>query len=226
MYYNIHQFRLLILRNNKMIMQKSFQRAFVNYQIVSTILLIFISLFPLSADAQGNKKPKIVDQKPVTTNEDQPIPILFSYLEVIDSDDWFYPWGFSMKLYPGSNYSVEGNTVIPNPNFNGNLEVEVTVNDGEDDSNKYKLKISVLPINDKPIITGNSSLSINENESIVIQFSHLTVDDPDNTYPNNFILKLLSGNNYTIEGNKVIPQLNFSGSLSVNLIVNDGIADS
>ena len=190
------------------------------------IILILICLISFNAGAQDNKKPKIVDQTYLSTNEDQAITILFSYLDVEDIDDWFYPWGFTMKLYPGSNYTIDGNVVTPALNFNGTLVVQVTVNDGEDDSNKFDLEITVIPLNDKPIITGHSSISTDENQSITIQFDNLTVSDPDNTYPNDFSLRLLAGNSYTIDGNKVIPQPNFSGSLSVNLTVNDGNVDS
>lgn len=194
----------------------------------SGIFLILICLISFNAGAQDdhNKKPKIIDQEYLATNEDQVITILFSHLDVEDSDDWFYPWGFTMKLYPGLNYSIEGNVVTPALNFNGTLIVQVTVNDGEDDSNKFDLEISVIPINDKPIITGHSSISTNENQSITVQLDHLTVSDPDNTYPNDFSLKLLAGNNYTIDGTQVIPQSNFTGALSVNLTINDGNVDS
>ncbi|HEX8040294.1 MAG TPA: hypothetical protein VF490_14150, partial [Chryseosolibacter sp.] len=102
------------------------------------------------AEAQ-NRRPKITGQLDLSTNEEQSITILMSDLFVEDKDDWFYPWGFTMQLYPGTNYTLEGNVVTPALNFTGTLTVEVTVNDGEDDSNKYPLKITVNPVNDKPV---------------------------------------------------------------------------
>lgn len=159
-------------------------------------------------------------------NEDESITILMQYLDVEDPDDWFYPWGFTMQLYPGDNYTYNGNVVTPAPEFSGKLIVKVSVHDGEDESNKYDLEITVNPVNDKPIITGNAALSIKEGETITIATSHLTVKDPDDKYPEDFTLHVLNGTNYTVNGNQVIPQPGFSGTLSVNVSVNDGVAES
>lgn len=193
----------------------------------SLILLIFICCHFLKAEAQDNKnKPRIEGQENVSTNEDQAFTIQFSHLDVRDRDDWFYPWGFTMKLYPGSGYSVNGSEVIPDLNFNGTLVVPVTVNDGDSDSEKFDFKITVIPVNDKPVITGHSSLSTNENEPVTIELNHLTVTDPDNTYPDDFSLRIGAGNNYTTSGAQVVPESGFTGRLSVNLTVNDGQAES
>lgn len=193
----------------------------------SWICLILFFLIISEAGAQGKKgKPKIERQEYLATNEEQAITIRLSHLQVRDDDDWFYPWGFTLKLNPGSGYSINGDVVTPVVDFSGTLTVPVTVNDGEQDSDPFDLKITVIPINDKPVITGNSTLSTNENQAITILPGHLTVTDPDDSYPNDFSLKLLAGNNYTVDGSKAIPQLNFVGFLSVNLTVNDGEADS
>jgi gliding motility-associated-like protein len=189
--------------------------------------LIILSLIAFQAMPQEkNRKPKIVGQDQVSTNEDESVTILMQYLDVEDPDDWFYPWGFSMQLYPGDNYTYNGNVVTPAADFSGKLIVKVSVNDGEDESNKFDLEITVNSINDKPIITGNAALSIKEGETITIISSHLTVKDPDDKYPEDFTLHVLNGNNYTLNGNQVIPQTGFAGTLSVNVSVNDGTIES
>ena len=193
----------------------------------SAFSLLFVCLISFSAAAQGNnRKPKIIGQEELSTNEDESITILMSHLLVDDPDDWFYPWGFTMKLYPGSNYTLEGQIVVPSLEFSGKLEVEVSVHDGVDESNKFKLEIAVYPVNDKPRITGHTDLSTDEDKPVTIQTDHLRVTDPDDKYPDDFTMTLHAGNNYTFSGSTVTPQTGFFGTLNVNISVNDGALDS
>jgi gliding motility-associated-like protein len=196
----------------------------------SSSFLIFICLvsFNFLAGAQGpsNKKPHIVGQDFLAVNEDQSLTVLMTHLTVQDPDDWFYPWGFSMTIYPGQNYTYSGHVVTPATNFTGKLAVQVSVHDGVDESNRYNLEITVNPVNDRPIITGHDALSTNEDQAIGVQLSHLKVSDPDNRYPDDFTLHLRGGNNYSVEGNLIVPQAGFSGTLSVNVVVHDGQLES
>ena len=193
----------------------------------SFFLLLLLCVISLHAVAQGgNKKPRIVGQEPIATNEDESVTILMSHLDVEDPDDWFYPWGFTMQVYPGENYSLQGHVVTPTRDFFGTLKVPVTVHDGQDESNKFELSIEVNPINDKPTITGQSTLSTDEGVAISIQLQHVKVTDPDNKYPDDFTIKVHAGSNYTVNGTQVTPANGFSGSLSVNVTVNDGSAES
>jgi hypothetical protein len=77
-----------------------------------------------------------------------------------------------------------------------------------------------------PQITGQENLTINEDESITIQLSSLKVSDPDSPFPADFTLKISEGQNYSLSGNLVKPNKNFSGKLSVPVRVNDGKNDS
>lgn len=52
-------------------------------------------------------------------------------------------------------------------------------------------------INRVPEIVNQSTLLVNEDESLTIQFMHLTVVDQDNNYPEEFTLTISSGSNYT-----------------------------
>lgn len=193
----------------------------------SYFLLILLGVISLQAVAQdNNKKPKIVGQDVIITNEDESVTILMSHLDVDDDDDWFYPWGFTMQVYPGDNYTLQGSVLTPARNFFGKLKVQVTVHDGQDFSNKFDLEITVNPVNDKPVITGNTALSTNENQAVVITPAHLLVTDPDDKYPDDFTMKIHAGNNYTVNGNQITPQSGFAGNLSVNVTVNDGTLDS
>jgi gliding motility-associated-like protein len=190
------------------------------------IALAVAFILPFESQAQdptrGNKKPKIIGQQELRTVENQSIKIELTDLIVEDSDDWFYPWGFTMQLYDGDNYSVSGNTVIPKPSFFGTLTVPVTVNDGEENSEKYNLKITVEGSNDAPIITGQEPVIINEDGSFTITFNHLKVSDPDNNYPYGFSMILSPGSNYTLNDKTVTPAANYNGTVIVHLKVSDG----
>src|SRR5690348_6365323 len=77
-------------------------------------------------DTRGNNRPKIKGQSEVTTDEEVPVTIQLTDLVVEDKDDWFYPLGFTMKLYEGDDYTFSGRTVTPDKDFEGTLEVRVT----------------------------------------------------------------------------------------------------
>lgn len=193
----------------------------------SCFLLIFLCLVAIDSFGQGsNRKPRITGQDPISTNEDQNVTIQMTQLDVEDPDDWFYPWGFTMQLYPGENYTHQGHVVTPNRDFSGVLKVQVTVHDGQEESNKFDLAVTVHPVNDKPVITGHAALSTDEDRAITISLANLTVTDPDDKYPADFTLQVHNGNNYTASGLQVTPAAGFAGTLSVNVSVNDGSISS
>jgi len=177
-------------------------------------------------DKEKNFKPKIKGQQPLSTSEEDPITIEMWHLEVEDKDDVLYPIGFTMQLYAGTYYSFSGHAVTPEKDFTGTLTVPVTVNDGKDDSEKFDLKISVSNINDPPVITGQQSLGTTAGTGVKLEFAHLSVRDPDNAYPADFIVKIQDGENYSVSGNEITPEETYVGPLVVPIIVNDGKADS
>ncbi len=80
--------------------------------------------------------------------------------------------------------------------------------------------------NSIPVITASSSLSTPEETPLLISLDDLTVEEPDNEFPTDFSLTVLAGDNYTITESQVIPAIDFNGSLTVPVTVNDGIDDS
>ena len=77
-----------------------------------------------------------------------------------------------------------------------------------------------------PEITGQSALSTPEETALTITLGHLTVTDPDNTYPDDFTLSVQNGTNYTRSGNTITPVADFNGTLTVPVTVNDGTDNS
>ena len=84
------------------------------------------------------------------------------------------------------------------------------------------VSITVNPINDVPQITGQTPLGVLEDQDLPISLGNLVVTDPDNVYPDDFILSVGPGSNYDLSGTTVIPDPNFNGSLTVPVRVNDG----
>ncbi|NJM26777.1 MAG: tandem-95 repeat protein, partial [Bacteroidia bacterium] len=172
-----------------------------------------------------NDAPVITGQLPLNTNEDTSIALQLLYLTVTDVDNT-YPSGFTLTVLSGTNYTFSGTTVTPATNFNGTLSVSVRVNDGAANSAPFNLQITVTAVNDSPVITGQVPLSTGEDSPITVQLAHLTVADPDNSYPTGFSLIVLPGTNYTVSGAVVTPALDFIGTLTVPVRVNDGTVDS
>jgi large repetitive protein len=173
----------------------------------------------------ANDPPVIIGQQPVSTPEDTPVTISFSDLTVLDTDN-SYPTGFTLTIVAGTDYTVSGNTITPAADFTGTLNVTVTVNDGISESAPFQFQIQVGDSNDPPVITGQVPLSTNEEQAFALQLSHLTVVDPDNSYPNGFTILVAPGLNYTVDDTSVTPALNFTGTLLVPVRVNDGVNNS
>lgn len=172
-----------------------------------------------------NDPPMITGSNPVSGTEDTSIPIQLSNLIVTDTDNT-YPTGFTFTILPGANYTVSGASIVPAANFSGTLSVGIYVNDGFSNSNTFQLPVTVAPVNDAPLITSQLPITIAEDQAVVLDFSHLVVSDPDNSYPTGFILSLFTGTNYTLSGNTIIPNPNFKGTLSVPVQVNDSQLNS
>jgi len=80
--------------------------------------------------------------------------------------------------------------------------------------------------NEPPVITGQVPLSTPQNTELTLVLGNLTVTDPDNVYPADFTLNVQTGANYTVSGATITPATGFTGSLTVPVTVNDGIANS
>ncbi len=172
-----------------------------------------------------NDAPEITGQQAVSTNEEEPRTIALQDLIVSDPDNTF-PAGFSLTVFPGDNYTLTGNTILPVVDFSGSLTVPVQVSDGTQTSNIFELQVQVVAVNDKPVISGQLPVETPEDTPVTIQLSHLTVFDPDNNYPVGFTVIVGPGTNYTVTGTTVQPALDFNGTLNVSVTVSDGLASS
>jgi gliding motility-associated-like protein len=186
--------------------------------VLACLTFCFAPVYGQDSTAR-NKKPKIVGQRELTINEGETITIELNDLIVEDADDWFYPWGFTLSVYDGDNYTEVNNAVTPVDGFEGELTVPVKVNDGRDDSEKYNLRITVIGDNDPPTITGQQVITGNEDQPFTLEPSHLIINDPDTEQ---FTLIVSNGTNYTVSGNVINPAPEFNGVLSIPVQVSDG----
>jgi gliding motility-associated-like protein len=165
------------------------------------------------------------DPSPIAIDEGEAFTVTFGNLIVTDPDN-AYPTGFTLTVLSGTGYTYTGNTVTPNSNFTGMLTVKVKVNDGAVDSAPYDLQLSVSNINDAPVISGQLNVSTLEDQSVTLRLSDLLVTDPDSPWPTGFTMTLAGGPNYTFSELTVIPVSNYTGTLLVPVVVNDGSLNS
>jgi gliding motility-associated-like protein len=171
-----------------------------------------------------NDAPEITGQVPLSISENSPFTLALSHLTVSDPDN--DPATLTVSVMGGENYSVSGTTITPASGFNGDLTVGVFVNDGAENSNIFYLTISVNPVNDPPVITGQTDLTVSEDNALTFTLQNLVVSDPDNDFPAGFTLIVQPGADYSTAGTTVTPSANFNGTLSVSVVVNDGMSDS
>jgi gliding motility-associated-like protein len=173
----------------------------------------------------SNVAPIITGQHEISTARNVAIDLNLNMLRVDDPDN-SYPNDFSLRVFEGNNYALDGTRVIPGQDFTGTLDVRVQVNDGISNSNTFTLKITVKEGNIPPLILGQSPLATDEETPLAIEFDNLIVFDPDSPYPNGFTINISNGEHHNVEGRTIQPHENFYGHLSVMVTVQDGKLES
>jgi hypothetical protein len=168
--------------------------------------------------------PVIEDQLALSTDEEVALTITLDDLTITDIDSDADT--FVLTVQDGTDYTRVDNTITPDLDFTGDLTVPVTVSDGNSDSEVFNVLVTVVAINDAPVIVGQVDLSTPEDASLTVLIDDIIVTDPDNVFPDDFSLLLLDGANYTLAGNTISPDANFNGTLSVLATVSDGLISS
>jgi hypothetical protein len=125
-----------------------------------------------------NDAPVITAQQAVTTPEDTAITITVAdHLVVTDVDNAQNELSVVLQSpLANANYSINGTTVTPDPDFNGTLTVPLQVSDGVNLSNVFNLSITVTPVNDAPSITSVPPGSAQVGQ---LYMYNITATDPD-----------------------------------------------
>lgn len=176
----------------------------------------------------GVNEPPVItgSARELSMDEDSTLELALTDLTVTDSDN-VWPDDFTLIVYAGDNYTVNGYVITPAADYYGELLVRVSVSDGENESAVFDLPVAVNPVNDVPVITGPASqLSIDEDTSLQLTLNDVTVTDPDNIYPDDFTLIVYAGDNYLVSGVVVTPAENFYGELIIPVSVSDGMDES
>src|SRR5690606_8264892 len=162
----------------------------------------------------------------VQIDENTTLEILVTDLTIEDPDAGDT---HTLIIEDGDNYTHTGNQVTPNLDYTGPLVVNLRVHDGTDDSDVFGYALTVnpvTPVNSPPVIVGqvNTDVQIDENTTLEILVTDLTIEDPDAGDTHTLIIE--DGDNYTHTCNQVTPNLDYTGPLVVNLRVNDGTVSS
>ncbi len=88
-----------------------------------------------------------------------------------------------------------------------------------------EIYITVTPVEDAPVIEGQSPLSTAEDTALPLSVEDLEVSDADGPLMNP-TLEVLAGDNYSVEDLDILPALDFNGVLEVGVRINDGSLDS
>lgn len=149
---------------------------------------------------------------------------LDNYVYDNEDSDQDITWTTTESQY--FNISIDENrvaTISPkSSNWSGNEIIEFIAADNGNVIPQLK-KFDTTPVeftvNWTPEITGQKSVSTNEDVAKTIKISDLILLEPEKA-PAGMSLNVLSGSNYTVEGTTITPALNYNGTLSVPVRIN------
>jgi hypothetical protein len=108
------------------------------------------SLGVFSSDIDGPAPISITGQNSLSTMEDTSLTLTIA-------DFTFSQTPSSLTVLPGTNYTVEDNTVTPSANFNGTLNVNVSATANSTNSETFSADVTVLAVNDVPVANDDSA---------------------------------------------------------------------
>ncbi|WP_420580271.1 S8 family serine peptidase [Reichenbachiella sp.] len=133
----------------------------------------------------------------------------------------YKPWyEVYYTIHEGENYTVSGSDIYPDENFYGTLSVKITANDGELDSDPAYVTVVVQHTYSHlvPKIDGQKDISIKPNESRIISLEDLYMSNLKSS-DKDYSIELSEGDDYSFEGNTVIPAESYLGKLLVPIRV-------
>ncbi len=83
--------------------------------------------------------------------------------------------------------------------------------------------VNITKNNDIPMILGHVPFESDEDKKFDLEVEKILIMDSDNTFPDDFEIKILVGNNYASLGKTVIPAANFNGDLTIQIQIFDGL---
>ena len=170
-----------------------------------------LSVFPV------NDAPVLTDIPDQSIDEDT----VFTYtLTAIDVDD--LELLYSATVDGNASVDVTGSTltITPELDFNGDIVVDVSVSDGVlTDTNNFTL--SVLPVNDAPVLTDIPDQSIDEDTAFTYTLTAIDVDSDETIYS----IVIIEGDaTYDLNDSQlsIYPDSNFNGNIQITIAASDG----
>jgi hypothetical protein len=178
----------------------------------------FFNISPFDFSIREYGIPTITGQKNIETLEDVAVEILLNHL-TIDDENSSFPDDFTLNIESGDNYIVDETMVTPIENFNGELNINISISDDRWTSESFLLNVTVLPVNDAPIIDSfNDELLTDEDTAFELKLTDLSIIDVDS---DTFTLVINSGENYSVSANNITPNVNYNGVLNIQVAVSD-----
>jgi hypothetical protein len=170
----------------------------------------------------------VVTSTPATSISEGSLYVYTLTVTDADATDVMYisattlPSWLSLSWTPGAKTATISGT--PGHANIGSNSVDISISDGTVTIHD-SFVINVIEAAQAPIITGQNALSMNEDGTITIVKSDLTITDADNSI-DQVNISVLAGDNYTFNGNTVTPSANFNGQLLVNVMAYDNSQES
>ncbi len=170
----------------------------------------------------------LITSTPVTAATED---VTYSYSFTVDDEDAgdvltlsavTKPSWLNFSWTPGQKSAVLSGT--PGNTDAGAFDVVLRVSDNHTEVDQ-PFSINVAAVNDVPVITGQNVLYVDEDHVFTLAKSDLLITDVDNS-SSDLVLQVLEGSNYSFDGNTIAPVANYSGQLSVNVVVKDLVSQS
>ncbi len=152
-----------------------------------------------------NDIPGITGQSGIETDEDIQYTLKKEDFTIVDDDTPLSE--LELIVSGGENYSIDGLTVTPDPEFYGTLNINIKVTDHLDTSDNFEAHVIVNSVNDPPEITGQkSNLVAKQLITLQISVEDLYYEDLDNNLnqlsvvilPDPNALFIVNGSNLTV----------------------------
>jgi len=169
-----------------------------------------------------NTDPVIVECSVTELNEDGSYEFRLGDFKYSDNDSISND-NMELIVMTGDHYTVNGSFLMPDGDYFGLIKASFQLDDGFSSSTVFNTDINILAVNDPPVIVKqDSTISVNEGSSIVIEPVFYTIVDIDSEAPFEIKILSLSGENYTFSGDTLFPGSSFFGELTVPIKPDDG----
>ena len=170
-----------------------------------------------SSDIDGPAPIIITGQNSLSTAED-------TSLTLTTADFTFSLTPSTLTVLPGTNYTVEDNTVTPSANFNGTLNVNVSATANSTNSETFSADVTVLAVNDAPIANDDSATVEQDSNT-----NNIDVISNDTDADTNDVISVVSATangigSVVLASDTIVytPAAGFNGTETISYSITDG----